>query len=141
MKAKDSYIQTIIVDDDKVISLMQIFMLKKMGIEDPRSFFDGKGLLNYLDSEESKGQDFFILLDLNMPGMNGWDFLEASKDKPYACRLHVVIVTSSLFKDDLNKSKKYPQVIGYFQKSLSVQEFKEIIALQEKIPITRDHSS
>ncbi|MCM4159838.1 response regulator [Antarcticibacterium flavum] len=135
---RDKYLQTIIVDDDQVIGQMQLFMLKKMGIEDPRFFLDGKGILDYLDSEENTGQEFFILLDLNMPGMNGWDFLEAIKDKPYAYKLHIVIVTSSLFRDDIKRSKNYPRVIGYFQKSLSVQEFKEIIALQEEIPVPKD---
>lgn len=135
---KNKKLQTIIVEDDLVIGQMQLFMLKKMGIDDPKFFRDGQEVMDYLDSEENTGQDFFILLDLNMPGMNGWGFLEASKNKSYVKKLHVVIVTSSLFKDDIIKADNYPRVIGYFQKSLSIGEFQAIIALQEKVSFSKD---
>lgn len=134
MKVRSGNIQTIIVDDDLVIGQMQIFMLKKMGVVDPLFFSEGMKALDYLERESETIEHFFILLDLNMPGLNGWEFLDIIKDKPYAEKLHVAIVTSSLFKDDFKKADHYPQVIGYFQKSLSVQEFREIIALQEEIP-------
>ena len=105
-----------------------------MGIENPLFFSEGQKALDYLDTEAKTFGNFFILLDLNMPGMNGWEFLEATKNKAYGEKLNVVIVTSSLFKDDLKKADNFPQVIGYFQKSLSVQEFKDIIALHEEVP-------
>lgn len=134
MGSKTTNVQTIIIDDDLVIGQMQIFMLKKMGVENPLYFSEGKKALEYLSREASTSGNYFILLDLNMPEMNGWEFLEAIEDKPYQEKLHIVIVTSSLFKDDLKRADQFPQVIGYFQKSLSVQEFREIIALQEEVP-------
>lgn len=134
MENKTTNLQTIIIDDDLVIGQMQIFMLKKMGVENPVYFSEGPKALEYLNREAPTAGNYFILLDLNMPGMNGWEFLEAIEGKPYAEKLHIVIVTSSLFKDDLKRADQYPQVIGYFQKSLSVQEFKDIMALQEEVP-------
>lgn len=135
MENKTTNLQTIIIDDDLVIGQMQIFMLKKMGVENPVYFSEGQKALEYLNREAPTSGNYFILLDLNMPGMNGWEFLEAIEGKPYAEKLHIVIVTSSLFKDDLKRANQFPQVIGYFQKSLSVQEFREIMALQEEVPV------
>lgn len=141
MNDRTQNIQTIIIDDDLVIGQMQIFMLKKMGIENPLFFSEGQKAIDHLDREASKAGSFFILLDLNMPEMNGWDFLEICKIKSYAEKLHVVIVTSSLYKDDMKRADHYPQVIGYFQKSLSVQEIKEIIALQEELPVSKEEGT
>lgn len=141
MNDKTQNIQTIIIDDDLVIGQMQIFMLKKMGIENPLFFSEGQKAIDHLDREASKAGSFFILLDLNMPEMNGWDFLEICKIKSYSEKLHVVIVTSSLYKDDMKRADHYPQVIGYFQKSLSVQEIKEIIALQEELPVSKEEGT
>lgn len=134
MESKTTGLQTIIIDDDLVIGQMQIFMLKKMGVENPVYFSGGQKALEYLNREAQTAENYFILLDLNMPGMNGWEFLEAIEGKTYAEKLHIVIVTSSLYKDDLKRADQSPRVIGYFQKSLSVQEFRDIMALQEEVP-------
>jgi CheY-like chemotaxis protein len=71
-----------------------------------------------------------IFLDINMPVMNGWEFLEAyskiasltPKDIP------VVIVSSSLDDYDLNKSKEFPVVTGFITKPILRDKFIKILS-------------
>ena len=58
-----------------------------------------------------------ILLDLNMPGMNGWEFLEAIRTIDY--QPVVFILTSSLDERDKSMSAQYEIVKGYITKPLN----------------------
>ena len=59
-----------------------------------------------------------ILLDLNMPGMNGWDFLETIQDMSRQPK-RIYILTSSLDERDRLMAAKYPTVKGYITKPLN----------------------
>lgn len=107
-------------------------MLKRNGVNNTIFFTSAQEAINYLDREAKS--HYFILLDLNMPQMNGWDFLEACQKRSYADKIFVAIVTSSLIKADMEKAKKYPQVIKYYKKVLSLSQFEEIAKLQQEIP-------
>ncbi len=69
-----------------------------------------------------------ILLDINMPVMNGWEFLEAFseefKDKFPETRIYML--TSSLDPLDLTHSKNYENVIGYMNKPLIKERVEEL---------------
>lgn len=69
-----------------------------------------------------------VLLDLNMPVMNGWEFLDALV--PYEQELrgscHIYILTSSLALADLEKSKRYNLVAGLIHKLLDSGEIRTI---------------
>ncbi|MCD6068526.1 MAG: Two-component response regulator [Bacteroidetes bacterium] len=79
--------------------------------------------------ERSKGADKtepdLIFLDLNMPGMNGWDFLEKYKG------LHknslIFILTTSANPDDKKKAEKIKEVSGFRNKPLTGEMVQEII--------------
>ncbi len=60
-----------------------------------------------------------ILLDLNMPQMDGWEFLDAFGTLPLAQEeVRVFILTSSIQPTDIEKSTQYKEVKGYFSKPL-----------------------
>lgn len=72
-----------------------------------------------------------IFLDINMPVMNGFEFLDwfetdfKSQNKP-----HVVLLSSSSMECDVEKSKNYPSVIKYVEKPIdpeSIQAIEEIL--------------
>src|SRR3954471_11141997 len=60
-----------------------------------------------------------IFLDINMPSMNGWDFLErmAAEEIDYK----VIILTSSINTFDRTMAMKYLNVIGYIEKPASIK--------------------
>tara|TARA_R100000789_G_C2905440_1_gene121669 strand:- start:39 stop:407 length:369 start_codon:yes stop_codon:yes gene_type:complete len=65
-----------------------------------------------------------IFLDLNMPEMNGWEFMEAMKNKKIFHR--IIILTSSTSEIDKKRAKEYPCVIKYLEKPLNKRKFLEV---------------
>lgn len=69
-----------------------------------------------------------IFLDLDMPILNGWDFLDEYRQlgpllpkSPVLC-----ILSSSVYEGDLEKAKGYPEVVRFFSKPLTVENLCEI---------------
>lgn len=70
-----------------------------------------------------------IFLDINMPGMNGWEFLEEYNklDLAIRCRVIVVMLTTSDDPDDLLKAKSYEVAYEYKTKPLDKQTLLTIL--------------
>lgn len=115
------------IEDDKIFATVHTHMLKRTLHCEPKVFTSAKSAVDFLDSEKHITQKSLILLDLNMPGMNGWEFLENVCRKEYRDQLLVIIVTSSLFWEDYNRSKEYDQVIAYFTKPLKKEKLKDLL--------------
>ncbi len=77
---------------------------------------DGGGSLR--KALESQTADL-IVLDLNMPMMNGWDILEFLQKEYYKEQIPVAIFTSSIDLRDASRSKHYRNVIGHFVKPIT----------------------
>ena len=67
-----------------------------------------------------------ILLDLNMPGMGGKEFLKLIKADDNLCSIPVVVVTTSDIESDIEDCYAM-HAAGYVQKSISVQELNDVI--------------
>jgi CheY-like chemotaxis protein len=70
-----------------------------------------------------------IVLDLDMPLMDGWEFLDALANLASAHATRVVVQTSSIHPDDRNRALTYRQVIGFFSKPLKEPSVAAILAL------------
>jgi response regulator of citrate/malate metabolism len=70
-----------------------------------------------------------IFLDINMPGMNGWEFLEEYNrlDKELQGRMVVIMLTTSVNPDDIEKAKKFDVVSGYKIKPLTQEMLEEVL--------------
>jgi len=120
-------IKTIIIDDDEI----SVFILRKLatasGIEkNPISFLSAADALEYLLNEDADGKNILLLLDINMPEMSGWDFLNIITDKPLKTNIYVAIVTSSVDSYDKEYAKRYKQVIQFFEKPLSIAALQQL---------------
>ncbi len=71
-----------------------------------------------------------ILLDLTMPLMDGWDFLEqyALLKRKIKKHIAVCILTSSINLDDMTRLKNDPSILDYIVKPMTIEKFTEIIA-------------
>lgn len=71
-----------------------------------------------------------IFLDLNMPVMDGWEFLdELTKVAPSTNDpILIYIVTSSINPSDLIKSREYEMVTNYIVKPITIDQLKEILS-------------
>ncbi|MFD2518376.1 response regulator [Salinimicrobium flavum] len=123
--------EVLIVEDDLIISRLHKHVIGKLVPEDPKIFLNGREALDYLDEGSGKEKEILVLLDLNMPVMNGWDFLKNCGLRPYSNKIHVVIITSSMFNEDSRKAAQFEQVIGYYVKPLKQEHLLEIMELEQ----------
>jgi len=80
----------LIVEDDKPIREMMKTLLEIEGYEVIATSNGKEGI----DAMEKKGNPSLILLDMMMPIMNGWDFLDIVRSNPKTSKLPVVIVSA-----------------------------------------------
>lgn len=122
----DMSLKVLIVDDDPIFVMMHRQRVKASSIAvNPESHFNGSTALKTILTEPQE-DDYLILLDINMPVMDGWDLLNEIQKTPNSDKVHVVMVSSSVDNRDREKAKEYPQVIGFFEKALSNETCNQI---------------
>ena len=111
-----------LVDDDAVVLFLHQVLVKRSCLP-PVTFSckNAKEALQKIESEDVHSTPFLVLLDINMPVMNGWEFLEAIQDKCYKDNVFVALVTSSINTQDRETAQQYPQLVHYFEKPLSAE--------------------
>ncbi len=117
----------LVIEDDKIFATVHTHMVRKTLAFDPKVFEKAEEAVEYLDYGREKRDRCLILLDLNMSGMNGWEFLDAISKKDYKDDILVLIVTSSLFWEDQKRSQNYQQVIAYLTKPMKMEQFRELV--------------
>ena len=120
-----------IIDDDPIYQLLINKIITKLNIDyEIVSFKNGKEALDNLSLilENNKNLPEIILLDLKMPIMDGWGFMEnidrILSDKKNKTAIY--IVTSSISYEDKEKAKTFPEIIGYFSKPIDGNQILEI---------------
>lgn len=123
--------QIYIVDDDRIYhyttKVLINRLLPEVGIA---HFYDGKPCIIELEQHAERdepGPDI-TFLDINMPDLNGWQFLEQFQTFKHKFSVPPVIyiVSSSIDPGDMNKAKTFPEVTGYLTKPLNVEMITDI---------------
>ncbi len=115
--------EVLIVDDDQVVIFLHELLLKRSGITDsPKVFKHGETALEYLRLSNGVNTPRLILLDISMPVMDGWDFLNEIRKNPPASPLYIFMVTSSIDPVDREKAAKYSEVIDFIEKPLNIDK-------------------
>ena len=110
-----------IIENDHITALVtELILRKNLWSGDIQHFANGKVALDQLvlRAKENVGIPDLILLDLDMPVMDGWEFLDALLKLPIAKQVCVFVLTSSIHPDDREKAKRYGSVKGFFSKPL-----------------------
>lgn len=116
-----SELNVIIVEDTADIAKMLQITLRQVGIEASIAK-NGQEAIDYLDHT----QPDLILLDLNLPGINGWRVLEYAKKLYGEHSIRVIVTTAST--DDVNRLVgKINYVARYVQKPFSPDQVLEIV--------------
>lgn len=121
-----------VIDDDKVFH----FIIKKLFLKNnidinPSFYVNGLEAIEEIKEKIKLGLNLpdLIFLDINMPIMDGWEFLDEfrktkiSQDEPTA----IYLVSSSDNISDINKAKEYKdQIKDYFFKPVTINELNQI---------------
>jgi len=126
--------RVLLVDDDDDANFFQERLIRKNNFaENIDKACNGVEALEYLQSciKGKHALPEIIFLDLNMPKMNGWTFLEKYNqlDDAVKSKITLIILTSSVNPDDAEKAKKTPQVKGYKNKFLNGSQLDEILKI------------
>lgn len=124
----EKFYNILIIDDDHVNNFLFSRMIKTVGIsEKAETVTSGRQGLALLEQKVASGEPLpeIIFLDINMPLMNGWEFLEKYKKMPSGIRqqINLYMLSSSVYPEDINKAKSYADVVDYITKPLT----KEIL--------------
>jgi CheY-like chemotaxis protein len=119
----------LVIDDDKINNLVCESVIKKVHEENKvLSFLRAEDALEYIFSSKNTNPVDIILLDINMPEMNGWEFLDrylAQTPKP----AHIFILSSSINTADFEKAKLYTGVVDYIVKPFSKEKLAKAIEM------------
>ncbi|HVS96371.1 MAG TPA: response regulator [Puia sp.] len=116
----------LLIDDDEPTNFLNRLMLEQAGCtRHIRIARNGQEALDYLRRCGSEGTDEFprpdlILLDINMPAMDGWEFLDRYRLLPASTTRDIVVfmLTTSLNPDDETRARARPEVAGFENKPL-----------------------
>jgi response regulator of citrate/malate metabolism len=118
----------LLVDDDNITNFINARLLNKLNIANRVQIsINGQEALNYINEIENKCPDL-ILLDINMPVMNGFEFLQSYCERHYCSNLPVIIIlTTSSDHKDIEQLEKYPVVCGFMNKPLTEEKISSIL--------------
>jgi len=120
-----------LIDDDSITNFYNSMIIgKHQAYKDVTSVRGGVEALNYLQNciKNNQPRPNLIFLDLNMPGMNGWEFLDAFKELDHEITkdIKVILLSTSSDPDEVNKSLNDYEVDDYINKPLSIKMLDQV---------------
>jgi CheY-like chemotaxis protein len=126
----------LLVDDDFATNYFHKLVIEKAGIDTHVQVVEnGRDALDYITcsgkfKESATPLPGIIFLDINMPRMNGWEFLEEYRKLPQELKAKIVMamVTTSLNPADEKKAHNNKDLIDFISKPLTLEKFEEIVS-------------
>ncbi|OFX62125.1 MAG: hypothetical protein A2046_02470 [Bacteroidetes bacterium GWA2_30_7] len=125
-------IKILVIDDDESTNFLTSYLFSTYYV-DFKLYFElsAKAALKNLMENKDNLPDI-ILLDINMPEMNGWEFLNEYQKMGFSSlkKTAIFMLSSSKLETDKLKAKSFFEVVEYIEKPLSeekIQEIKEIL--------------
>jgi CheY-like chemotaxis protein len=128
----------IVIDDDEFNNKICTVTIEKISKEaDIKTFLNPFEGFDHIVSEYSKtthDATAIVFLDINMPVMNGWEFLErfAALDDAIKGRIKIYILSSSVDKRDIQKAKENKHVVHYLVKPLTKETIRLVTYSQNR---------
>lgn len=128
----------LLVDDDEATNFLHTIYLKEWEFaEHIYTAMNGQEALDFLETNVAfrENKPFLILLDINMPVMNGFEFMDAYANLDPAMKASIVVVmlTSSLHHSDQEKASDMNDLKSFINKPLTREQLEGVISqLQEE---------
>lgn len=124
----EPYSSIILIDDDPINNLINRRLIAKLEIANKiEVFLEAEKAIQRIQQSTDES-NMLIFLDINMPVMNGWDFLnrylKLFKDR----RDTIIVLSSSIDIQDKNKALGFSCVEGFIEKPLSPEKIKNLLS-------------
>lgn len=119
-------LRVLLIDDDPSVNFLNKLIIEKSDI--------GAEIIEHTEADKALDQlangqlaPDLILLDINMPVMNGWQFAESYEKLPETSRSSkVMILSSSINPSDKELAENSPVINGFFSKPLTIESVQQI---------------
>jgi CheY-like chemotaxis protein len=121
-----------IVEDDEIASfVIKLALESHASFSNNAIFQNGKLAIDMLSKPNSNLEKLpdIIFLDINMPIMDGWEFLEKFSTLTMDKSISVIILTSSINPEDAEKAKTFKHVKGFLSKPLDLEKLDQVLEL------------
>ncbi len=134
---KDKLTTILLVDDDEISNFITESLISEMNIaRDVSVVTDGRQALDYIRAhpviKDGEKGHILVLLDLNMPVMDGFEFMEEYQQQNWTNKVSIVMLTSSSNPKDMSKAKSF-EFAGYLQKPFSQDDIQKLIVSRDFI--------
>jgi CheY-like chemotaxis protein len=122
-----SFDSIVLIDDDPINNLINKRLINKLNlcpkVDEYLEAEKALGCIQSMDKEEK----LLILLDINMPVMNGWDFLNQYLNICKCREDKIIMLSSSIDFQDRQKAEEFECVTGFIEKPLTPDKLREIL--------------
>lgn len=130
--------KTILIDDDEVFLMMTKKMMANSDFDQaPVSFTSGEEALKFMEEDYSVNEVYLLFLDINMPGMNGWEFLEKVAPMITEQNTYVFLTTSSTDDEDIAQAGEHDLVYQFLSKPVLTETFSQLKEHEALEPLFR----
>lgn len=124
----ESYSSILLIDDDPINNLINKRLIAKLEIGDKiEVFLEAEKAIDRIHAFDSD-KSVLIFLDINMPVMNGWDFLYRYLNQFEKRKDTIVVLSSSIDIQDKNRAREFSCVEGFIEKPLSPEKIKNLLS-------------
>lgn len=125
-----SQINLLVIDDDDINIFIISKIVEKTGYNvQICAKHNGQLAIDYIKElvDNNQALPHLVLIDINMPILNGWEFIEAYEALNLNVNNDMYMLSSSVYENDIEKAKSYKSVKGFISKPLSIDRLKELL--------------
>ena len=128
----------LLIDDNEADNYLHKMVIEELGCaKQVEVVYDGEEAIQYLTQEKNGVIPIpdIIFLDINMPKMNGWEFLEAYEQlvaEEQRCQALVLMLTTSLNPDDYQLADQNENIKAFMNKPLTVDQL--LVIMKKNFP-------
>jgi len=115
-----------LIDDDPIFVFALSKMLKRLNLFSEITVFEnGKAALDVIEQDPSRIPDV-IFLDLNMPIMDGWQFLEKIEGTQFVNKIEILVLSSTVDPHDIDRIGKHSKIKTFLPKPISLDKLQHV---------------